>query len=397
MRTLWWVSILAYFVSIAIGYEWDCLREWCDTCLPAKVHDAPGVGFDLTPSYGTAVVHYYNGTVVEVAKVPGNLEYLDLMARLATTSKPSPDPNLSDMSKFSIQLLEYLIPDVSSPWRDWWHWLNTKLGRPVKPDDVEIIGDLLRQLTASTEKEISQPLDRVAVTSPGFQSLNTPTINAALRMLNLRTWVGDALFYANRLAEGDAVYAANGYGLCTNYLDRGLCSYEFAETPDPIVFLVSYNRNLLYTSIVEGDTSEAFRRLALVQAQLVDYDVGLDRLLEKDEDALWDRLRSQLQILPREFKYPITHLLLAGESVTNPRFLGILRESMAEVSPNLANIKVAIDPTFAAARGAAIYARRRQEVQRECSERSECEEKRAHERLYTFTQENSRSTREELR
>ncbi|KAJ5193325.1 hypothetical protein N7449_009467 [Penicillium cf. viridicatum] len=173
-------------------------------------------------------------------------------------------------------------------------------------------------------------------------------------------------------------------------MDPSHCSDEFAESPDPTVLFVSYNRNLLYASIVEGVTSEAFSRIIRVEVQLVDYELGLDRLFEKDETALWGRLRSQLQILPREFEHPITHVLLAGESVTHPRFLATLRDSLSELSPDVVNIKLTIDPTFAAALGAALYARRRQEVQSNCTERSECEDTRLHERLYT-------STREELR
>lgn len=344
------------------------------------------------------MVHYYNGTGVEVSKVLGNPEYLELMARLTITSKPSPDSTLDFISERPSRLVEYLLPDVSSPWRDWWHRLNKKLGRPVKADDVEIISDLLHELKVSTEKKISQPLDRVAVTDPGFQSLNTATINAALRMLDLRSWIGrDSIYYTQRLVEADAVYGANGYGLCTNYLDRSDCINEFEESPDNNMFLVSFNRNLLYASIVEGTASEAFSRFAYVAVQLVDDELGLDRLLEKDESALWDRLRSQLQILPREYEYAVTHLLLAGESVTHPRFLATLRDSMSELSLGHVNIKLAIDPTFAAARGAALYARRRQEVQSDCTERSECDERRMHERLYTSTQDDLRSIREDLR
>lgn len=65
---------------------------------------------------------------------------------------------------------------------------------------------------------------------------------------------------------------------------------------------------------------------------------------------------------------------------------------MSELSlgPATAKIQLAIDPTFAAARGAALYARRRQEVPSDCYEKSECEEMRSRERLHT-------STREELR
>jgi hypothetical protein len=343
----------------------------------------------------TAVVHYYNGTVVEVAKIQGSPEYLELMARLAT-SKPSPQPTLNFMREIPIpsRLLEYLFPSRSSPWRDWWRWLNMKMSRPIKADDVEIISDLLQELKIATEKTIFQPLDRVAVTEPGFQSLDAETTNAALRILGLRTWVRDSVYYASRLVEGDAVYAANGYGLCTNYEHRFQCSDEFEDSSVPTVFVVSYNHNLLYTSIMDLTSGEAFPHSSSLEAQLVDYELGLDSLLENDRGrtVLLDRLRSQLQILPRESKYTVTHIFLAGESVTHPRFLATLRDSMSELSLDSATAKIqlAIDPTFAAARGAALYARRRQEVPSECYERGECEEMRMHERLRT-------STREELR
>lgn len=116
------------------------------------------------------MVQYYNGTVVEVAKVLGSPEYLEPIERLATTSKASLNPALGFTSGGSLRLVENL-PEISSPWRDSWRWLNTKVGRPVKLDEVGIISDLLQQLKVSTEKSISQPLDRVAVTDPGFPSL----------------------------------------------------------------------------------------------------------------------------------------------------------------------------------------------------------------------------------
>lgn len=338
-------------------------------------------------------MHYYNGTVVEVAKIRGNPEYLELMAHLAT-SKLLLQPTLNSMHEILSCLVEYLFPSVSSPWRDWWRWLNLKIGRRIKADGVEIISDLLQELKIATEKAISQPLDRVAVTEPGFQALSSATVNAALRVLGLRTWVHDSIYYPSRLVEGDAMYAANGYGLCINYLDRFECADEFANSPTPTVFVVSYNHNLLYTSIMDLATSEAFPYVSSLKAQLVDYELGLDDLLENDQDqaVFRDRLRSQLQVLPRESEYTITHILLAGESVTHPRFLASLRDSMSELSlgPVTAKIQLAIDPTFAAARGAALYARRRQEVQSDCYEKVECEEMRLRERLHT-------SPREQLR
>jgi hypothetical protein len=88
----------------------------------------------------------------------------------------------------------------------------------------------------------------------------------------------------------------------------------------------------------------------------------------------------------------LAHVLLAGESVTNPRFLDTLRDVLDEMplAVNLrTNNSVLADPaisktielTFAGSRGAALYARRRQEVQTDCTERSKCEEIREGERV----------------
>ncbi|KAJ6025293.1 hypothetical protein N7444_012972 [Penicillium canescens] len=311
MRLLWWVCSLAHFTSL-VSAEGDCTVHWAPACYPENY---------LTASR-TAVVHFYNGTVFEVAKIQGSPEYLELMARLAT-SKPSPQPTLNFMREIQIssRLMEYLFPSRSSPWRDWWRWLNMKMGRPIKADDVEIISDLLQELKVATEKTIFQPLDRVAVTEPGFQSLDSETTNAALRILGLRTWVRDSVYYTSRLVEGDAVYAANGYGLCTNYEDRFQCSDEFEGSSIPTVFVVSYNHNLLYTSIMDLISGEAFPYGSTLEAQLVDYELGLDSLLENDQGqpVLVDRLRSQLQILPRESKiYGHAYLLSRRERHTPP-------------------------------------------------------------------------------
>lgn len=62
--------------------------------------------------YRTAVVHYHNGTVVEVAKVPGSPKYLELMARLTTESEPLTDPTLGLISELLSHLLEYLLPGM---------------------------------------------------------------------------------------------------------------------------------------------------------------------------------------------------------------------------------------------------------------------------------------------
>ncbi|KAJ5794829.1 hypothetical protein N7457_001428 [Penicillium paradoxum] len=139
------------------------------------------------------------------------------------------------------RLVDNLLPDMSSSWRDWWRGLDTKLDRLVKADDAAITSQLLQQVKASTEGTMSQILDRVAVTDPGFLSLTPATINAVPEIVDLRTWV-----------EADAVYRANGYRLYINNLDNFQCIDEIADAPAPPILFVSLSNDMLYTSIIHS-------------------------------------------------------------------------------------------------------------------------------------------------
>ncbi|KAJ5218194.1 uncharacterized protein N7498_000293 [Penicillium cinerascens] len=366
MPTLLWILYLSSHCVLSVNALYDCPRAVCASCLPTEIHDAPGVGFDLTPSYG--------GSVVEIARVQGNPEYLEYMARLV--SSPEPEDETKTLFKHIAQWLP--ISDVWS--RKCGRWLY-KLGYSAK-DGIEIISDLLRELKDLTEREILCALDRVAVTIPDISSLEHQTINAALEDLGLRTWLGDSLYYPSRLIEADAVYVANGYGLCKNYQNIFECTDEFYDQLSyPAVLLVSFSRHLLYTAISTPINGEALARVTNDEAQVFDFEVGLDRLLQNDSQAQRDRLRQQLLVLPQESEFIVTHVLLAGESATNPQFLAVLKDALSELSPimspdlkmTIANSSKALNPTFAAARGAALYARRRQEVQADCQEPPECE------------------------
>lgn len=44
--------ILSVLIISPVNAVYDCPRPRRRTCLPVAIHDAPGVGFDLTPSYG---------------------------------------------------------------------------------------------------------------------------------------------------------------------------------------------------------------------------------------------------------------------------------------------------------------------------------------------------------
>jgi hypothetical protein len=117
--------------------------------------------------------------------------------------------------------------------------------------------------------------------------------------------------------------------------------------------------------------------------------------------AFWADVHSHLQILPSAVAAkgrPISALVLLGENAAMPEFLTELRDALSRVSvttePVAANMDcddetefkagtgsgripwarsdAVADPFWAAARGAALYARLRQEVPWNCAELDEC-------------------------
>lgn len=241
-------------------------------------------------------------------------------------------------------------------------WLNKKLGRPVT-HEVAILSDLIQGLKKATERELSQSLSHVAVTAPSLPSLTPEDINDALDYLGLRSWMDDSPWYPPRIVEEDAVYATNGNGLCTKYQDLFECWDEFDELPTPTVLFISLSRHLLYTSIIEPIDGQAFNDFTRDKSQLLNFDAGLDHLTNRDVSpaVFWDLIRDQILMFWKAFPRPRSQFLLAGENGTRERFLDAVADAIAEAIPPAMplNMTLIVDPTSPAARGAALYARRR--------------------------------------
>ncbi len=154
--------------------------------------------------------------------------------------------------------------------------------------------------------------------------------------------------------------------------------------PRRLVLSVSLTRHALQVSL--DRMQPAFDRLPADGPQLLDFDGGLDRRGRFAAEAeYWAYVRAQIVGHARRSAKPVEMVLLGGESATESAFLSTLRDALAEICPVLApgiNIDSAalVDPTYAAARGMALYARRRQEAPGQCKERRRCDEEREKER-----------------
>jgi hypothetical protein len=97
----------------------------------------------------------------------------------------------------------------------------------------------------------------------------------------------------------------------------------------------------------------------------------------------WAHILTLIVALTRQGSQPISILLLGGENGTNSMFLETVQGALAWLTPTLplnVDVTTVVDPTFAAARGMAMYARRRQEAPGHCVERERCNEEREKQR-----------------
>lgn len=233
--------LLAILFSSIVTCQRKCPMKVCRECVPFDIHDAPGIGFDLSISYGysildskfgvsflpsslrrhsTAFVHDYNGTVTNVGKYLASNDYLQMMTRFGNSTSTTPIRRGILQEKLR-QLRKYLCYPATK--------------------DVGTLASLIVQLRDATQALLGSRLThRVVVTSPLVPSLSQEDLNDALEFAGLRSWLVYRSPSPKRLSESKAIYAANGYGLCHTYERFYTCKDEERLMELNTVYTVTY-------------------------------------------------------------------------------------------------------------------------------------------------------------
>ncbi|KAM0255870.1 hypothetical protein ACHAQJ_005375 [Trichoderma viride] len=370
-----------YLISLLIKgiiAPWEEPFPQCADCVPADIYNAPGVGFALSFSSGTAAVHLSNGTVMDIAVVAASQDYMSLMARLVASPTPPP----------------------LSRWSKWRRSINKKLSRPATPD-VGTLADMLVALRNATSLALAvdnTQLDRVTVSLPPIPGLAEYDLSDALEHVGLRPWLSSNLprpkigwpplpgggLYLEHLTEGHAVFAAHKHGLCESYKNLFHCEDEEDKMPLEIVLVAGFAKGDLRAEAMR--IKAPFNWFQKVTASFVDLKLGLDAMDSfESEPAFWRHVRARLEALVTTLPMRLTMVLLTGEEATYPGFLGALRDALegglggngegqALVVDGESSGSV-IDAAFAAARGSAQYSRWRQEAPVGCTEPERCQHK----------------------
>ena len=365
--------IVCTVLQAIVVFAYDCPLPLCDCCVPVSEREGPGIGFELTTSYGsvlsdaqdclpstyqvtsTASIKYHNGTIYPVAIVPATPPYISLLTRLSLSTTP-PRPSFLERQM---------------------RWLNKRLGRPATAD-VGTISTLLTSLRHATEAHLKQPLDRVVVTTPQFPGLTRDDLRDAIEYAGLRSWLEYPLPYPKMLSTLNAAFAGNNLGLCTEWRNIYACWEEAEEGYLPLetVLGVAFTNSTLHASISRIDYAfqNSYDRPRAAP------NLGLNAIHDYESpEGYWTDMRDWLHGFVREVeadRRPVTALVLMGENAGMEEFGEVLKDALGQERAQNLHVRIVADPMWAASRGAAMYARVRQEVPWNCQEPETCDEER---------------------
>ncbi|OAA57198.1 chitinase [Cordyceps fumosorosea ARSEF 2679] len=336
----------------------------CSGCLSVAQHDAPGIGFGLSPATGTVSAHLYNGTVLDIAEIATEPEYSSLMLSKADGPYPPPLTRMERMRRN----------------------MNKRFGRPATPE-VGIIARHLAQLRRATQKRLpGQDTSFVAISLAPILGLRLEDLEDALIHIGLESWTRsdnvEAGLYPPLLMDPYAAYAARGRGLCRHYKDLFQCWEEEKTFPEETLLTVRLASTDLSLQI--ADVRGSFDWEQSIQGHTLDPHAGIDSLhFSESPDDFWRYVQEVLIDFVHKNRFSLpTSVFLLSEDSTRPEFMHALRKALTHYGDFFMadNLTVLIPGAFpiqyAVSRGAAQYARWRREAPMGCKEDRVCGDER---------------------
>ncbi|KAK3065286.1 hypothetical protein LTS18_003160 [Coniosporium uncinatum] len=346
------VSILSFFyvyTSFNLSFQPSTRRESDvnDDPLPSKVH--LGIGFDLTPSYGTVAISLPNGSTCSIAKVSGSTAYHDTLARLALPSSQHLAPPYSSMQD-----------QLSDLPRQQLRRARKSAGLSAS-DDVGALAEMITALRAEAEKYLNASITSAVATTPHLVALYDEDIADAFEHAALSSpevWLFKHLVYST-----SAAYAGNGLGLCENYAtDPKGCYEEWNSRPSEVVMTVLYTQTAL--SVTLSSVKSAYYLWEPTYRYIIDFDLGSAATPDAETDRegweeYWRKVQGKLVSIMEQFpRYAKpARVLLMGESAADDTFRRFLDSALKGVMEKSPRWEVG-DEMFVGAKGAAEFAKR---------------------------------------
>ncbi|KAL6691071.1 hypothetical protein J3F84DRAFT_403834 [Trichoderma pleuroticola] len=309
-----------------------CLLATLPFTLTSGVDPRPAIRFDLGQSYGTAVAHLPNGTIVKLAKIEGSPRYRAFMQ------------GELEKGNYLIQFEERTISSLL--WQEILILLNRYTGLGPTYGGT-ILAEMLTSLRIASEAILGAPLPATVVfTAPYVRAweqeetlldglLQRARIFAGLRPIPIENM--DPVY----LGETNTVLAANGRRICSN-----LRCFSPGISDEPLL----------------PDEDEA-----LMSNQIQEH--------ASDEESFWRKLEDYLvsqteeYVTRGDFYLRDCIVLVAGEAADNPKFMDAVRQAITRIQNHPVHrykgamtgpkveLLVSQDLTYAAAAGVALWRR----------------------------------------
>lgn len=345
-------------------------------------------------------MYFHNVTVRDLARVVGSREYKHLMARLAAAPKVKPSSDFAEQRWYhgdselgiainTVRRLLFGEPAYETP--------------PETTQDLSALRHVLYDLKVATEAQLVIVLDKVVVTYPEFGTLHVQDTGHAISDAGLESWlhVPSDPFTLSYITTSKAVFAGHGlappehFDLQPRYymnpsqprayyiseealFEYGLDSFNevyLEEPPEETVYMVSLTSHALYTSLSSYQRPFGYPRE--YEYYTFDQSAGFENIGSfRDEAVYWTYVSGKL--VPHNVENHITRVFVVGGAAGHPGFHEALRSALKDTSVSAEALASAWstkcrDALYVAARGAALYARWRQENFLACDEPSDCE------------------------
>ncbi|PGH34118.1 hypothetical protein GX50_03081 [[Emmonsia] crescens] len=349
----------------------------CDKCISEEDILAPGIGFDITDSYGTAAIRYHNGSVQNLARVDGDEDFQALIRKLAA------GPPALDCSR------------SLSGWRKFLCWkshmqrrLNKGRGLPATPD-VGTLAVLFENLRLAVDDELGEGSCTRALFAlfPTLPGLTYEDFLDAVEYASLDRV--ESPYSQDYVSEVSAASGAMGFGICRNYTDVYGCLDEESWMPYEQRLFLSFT-NTSFTAINSYFRSAFYPHPTSTQLR---FDLGRASFPDNDEDAqriYWQRIRDTIVKVGLQGLALPSVLFLVGDHAADPMFQKTLDEALQDMFPrhrdDVAGLRrtleergqdvvetSSLDYSFLGARGAANFAKRSLEAPRFCWEPPGCD------------------------
>ena len=246
--------------------------------------------------------------------------------------------------------------------RQWLRKFRKSRGLPSSCD-VEVLAEMLSKLIVPTNSFLGSlgPVDLALVTVPKLPALYMEDLVDACEYVGIRLLILPWYVYRSGdcaqwpVVEVNTAYAGKGFGICNSYKNLTRCGEEIRQMPDQNVFAVLFTRTALTAHV-----SPIWSAQHMYDAVgIVNFDLGLDN---EHTPAYWSRIRSALREAMGNYSRrgeKLGQVVSYGESVENEDFDRILKEEVLNYQVDPAGPRFSVkEPIFAAARGAAEFAKR---------------------------------------